>query len=102
MIKLGAKNVPNSCFLDFGAFRGERNLDGKSGPKIKQIGKMKPESRLHGIFGGRTSEEAGQAEALELASSQMFVQHASHPRGGRRIYGQSPHPQTSEGVFFAL
>ena len=39
--------------------------------KSKRIGKMRPEGRLHGILGSGTSEEAGQAEALELASSLM-------------------------------
>ena len=37
--------------------------------KSKQIGKLKPKSRLAGILGGGTSEEAGRAEASELASS---------------------------------
>ena len=38
-------------------------------PKIEKVEKMRPEGRLHPILGGGTSEEAGLAEALELASS---------------------------------
>ena len=41
----------------------------KMNPKSKQIGKMRPEGRPAAILGGGASEEAGPAEASELASS---------------------------------
>ena len=37
--------------------------------KSKQVGKLRPAGHLDCICGGGTSEEAGQAEALGLASS---------------------------------
>ena len=95
---------PRSDFGDVGAFWEEPNLenfgDGKRRTKNrKQVGQMRPKGRPDGTFGRGTSEEAGRAEALELASSQMFIQHASHPRGGRRIYGPPPLPPTSDSIF---
>ena len=53
----------------------------------KQIGKMGPEGRPDPILGGGAAEEAGQAETLELASSQMFVWHASSPEGAADFKG---------------
>ena len=58
MIEIGARIVRGAFFKISERFGESRNLeyfrDGKSGLKIEQIGKLKPESRLAAIFGGGT------------------------------------------------
>ena len=55
--------------------------------KSNKIGKMRPEGRPHGIFGGRTSEEVGQAKALELANSASSILARFVPRVGGGLMG---------------